>query len=459
MNNRGILGDRISDTQYKYLLDNYNSWHNNITVVFVNNNLNTVFIDWYNADTGYYEMDQIVSDGTVTHSRSNDPTNYRSTVWNGTPGSYIYLYGNNGYVTISSKETLNIPSEYPLLWTLTDGQYEWLKDNYDYWNNLNKCTIAKAGDGTTVEVMNMAVGVSDRIADLTISADGSATLNNRLISDTTTYWYKIYNKLYSNQFTYFKNWGDDQIDSHNTIGIPEIEMPDISTDRIVIDIEDMKAVKDTNWTWYNLFNVLAFMPEVEAIPTDPVTLRNLAYEWDSNMSYRIFTPYMMGWVKGIIQTIDIANYLKTMFKDKWNKMWDVLHAEYNPLDNYDMNEEEHTDDVKDEANTSEGETTTSNESSSENHDKVFAYNSSTASDDSESSSSSEDSGGSTSSSSGTYTTDNDLDRTLSRHGNIGVKTTQSLIEEELKLRENIVLDTIKDDIIKVMTLPYYGGKY
>ena len=51
-------------------------------------------------------MDQIARDGTVTHSRSNDPANYRATVWNGDPGNYLYLYGDNGQVAVNSYTTL-----------------------------------------------------------------------------------------------------------------------------------------------------------------------------------------------------------------------------------------------------------------------------------------------------------------------------------------------------------------
>ena len=172
-------------------------------------------------------------------------------------------------------------------------------------------------------------------------------------------------------------------------------------------------------------------------------------------------------------------------------MYDAMTAEYNPIENYNMHQTEHIDDVKDEATTSSGSVSstsendgsTSGSSSSErdisnsgnNANDVYAFNSESPSHDSRSnnsSSTSDDVSGSSSSSShdegststsssneGTYVTDNDRDEELNRSGNIGVTTSQQLVEAELELRKNIILATIRDDITYVMTLPYYGGKY
>ena len=200
---------------------------------------------------------------------------------------------------------------------------------------------------------------------------------------------------------------------------------------------------------------------------------------------------MIGWVKGQISELNIANYLYKMYGDKWDKMYDVMTEEYNPIHNYKMHQTEHIDDVRDENNTNDGQSnitiegdgTTSRTGSSErdisntasNSSDVYAFNSENASHDSSGSNSattSDDVSSSDSATShdeevtttsnsnvGTFTADNDRDSELSREGNIGVTTSQQLIEAELEVRRHIILDVIRDDITYVMTLPYYGGKY
>ena len=176
-------------------------------------------------------------------------------------------------------------------------------------------------------------------------------------------------------------------------------------------------------------------------------------------------------MKGQINELNIANYLFKLYGPKWDAMYDVLTAEYNPLENYSMHEVEHTDDVKDESSTGTVDTTNSSssqetsETNSLTQDTVYAFNSEDASSDKDSDTGTGSNASSSASSTvdsdttDTYTTDNDLDRELTRAGNIGVTTSQMMIEQELKVRQNIVLNTIKDDITYVMTIPYYGGKY
>lgn len=386
--------------------------------------------------------------------------------------------------------------------TLTDEQLEWLENNVDYWYNVDSTTITKYSTWSYILIMQLIP--ETQIANIIqLNNDGTAQGSAQRDVSGTGYWANVFNGAETtNMYYYYLNHGDNQADSVETIGIPTYPAT-----RIVVDTQDLIAVKDSNWTWLNLYKVIRNLTGISAIPELTKDQQALAYAWDSNMSYRIFSPYMMAWVKGLMTEPQIASYLVALFGDKWNKMYDAMTAEYNPLNNYKMHEEEHRDDVKDESTETEGSSSnasteigsSSTEGSNDvtetlnttvtgtndvtTEDMVYAFNSGSPSDaskqvvdgdsstttegsnsNSEESSSSSNSrseirGNSSNENTKNYTTDNDFDRELDREGNIGVTTSQKLLQEELELRKNIILDTVRDDIINVMTLPYYGGKY
>ena len=128
----------------------------------------------------------------------------------------------------------------------------------------------------------------------------------------------------------------------------------------------------------------------------------------------------------------IYGILKDKYLQNWNKLYASLYADYNPINNYDMVENENTKaDMKTETSDTQ---------------KYAGFNSGTSLPvASESEGSSETSG---------IKADNE--RTLTRSGNIGVTTSQQMIESEIKLREKTLLDIIFNDIDKILFMNYYG---
>lgn len=125
--------------------------------------------------------------------------------------------------------------------------------------------------------------------------------------------------------------------------------------------------------------------------------------------------------------------------DKWQESlrqtWNALHAEYNPIENYDR--QEHWTDSPDITRSENGNTEsiiTGNENSNAYGD-VSAYNSSDyqAKDRTRSDSSNTSNGKNNYSSSNRETGTTTHDGRI--HGNIGVTTSQQMIESELKLRK------------------------
>lgn len=124
----------------------------------------------------------------------------------------------------------------------------------------------------------------------------------------------------------------------------------------------------------------------------------------------------------------IVDGILIKYGEAWNKTIEALVSEYNPIENYDLKEHEEMN------------------SSIHNESKLnkFGFNT-----DDES-----PVGDTVTSSDTTGSKDNNY-KDLTRHGNIGVTTTQQMITSEIELRKNIILDFIFNDIDKLLCLKVY----
>lgn len=126
----------------------------------------------------------------------------------------------------------------------------------------------------------------------------------------------------------------------------------------------------------------------------------------------------------------LASLIVLKFGDKWNRLYNTYFlTDYNPLENYNMIEDENVNtDIS--VNTS-------------NDNNTFGFN--TISTD----------GVSKDKSSIDTNTTGDFDnnyRKLTRSGNIGVTTSQQMLESELKLRQWDFYSMLMDDVDSVMCL-------
>ena len=134
------------------------------------------------------------------------------------------------------------------------------------------------------------------------------------------------------------------------------------------------------------------------------------------------------------------------FAEKWNRIADALFSDYNPIENYRMVEAE-----------SEGKNTKVNTemtTETEEHEtnKYSGFDSTDFKD-----TTATDKDGSTETT-GTKAKNEQAEtgnRNLSRSGNIGVTTSQQMIESELKLREHNLLNIIYNDMDSILFLDYY----
>ena len=130
----------------------------------------------------------------------------------------------------------------------------------------------------------------------------------------------------------------------------------------------------------------------------------------------------------------LASLIVLKYSDKWNKIYKAFfEEEYNPIENYSMLEEEN-------ANISITNSTTGK-------NNIYGFN--TTYED----------GVPQDNSSVESTTSGDFDdnhRTLARTGNIGVTTSQQMLQSEIELRQWNFYNMIMNDIDDVMCLSFRG---
>lgn len=165
-------------------------------------------------------------------------------------------------------------------------------------------------------------------------------------------------------------------------------------------------------------------------------------------------------------------------KTDFQYMWDALHAEYNPIENYDRHDD-FTEEIDSTTNresnvktTQEGEANTEDSSTTTpgriTEEQVSAFDSGSyqpakkIAESGTESSEGTSHGTNNSTTTGEGTEKNVLDHTKKNtgrsHGNIGVTTNQQMIESELQLRRFNLYKTIALEFEDEFTIPVYGRR-
>ena len=151
---------------------------------------------------------------------------------------------------------------------------------------------------------------------------------------------------------------------------------------------------------------------------------------------------------------NLAIIIYNRFATKWKKIYDALMIEYNPLENYSMVEERTPDLTFEETENVNTEVTTNRETNATSKYKGFnasdpvTITSTDGTDDVTTSGLSADN-------ETTKTTTNTGTETLTRSGNIGVTTSQQMLESEFKVRQYDFYKMIYNDIDSILCLSVY----
>lgn len=151
----------------------------------------------------------------------------------------------------------------------------------------------------------------------------------------------------------------------------------------------------------------------------------------------------------------VAMSLYQRFGDKWMRLWDALQLDYNVIENYSMTEtESHEDDEsRERAINTDISVTGTGDSGAD----VYGFNSSTPVPQAATSgTTSQRTRGSGEDNTETETAGRSGSRSLTRSGNIGVTTSQQMIESEFMLRKkNDFYRIVYEDTDSVLTIPVY----
>lgn len=159
----------------------------------------------------------------------------------------------------------------------------------------------------------------------------------------------------------------------------------------------------------------------------------------------------------------IAMSIFSIFSVKWQKLYATLSLEYKPLENYDMQETEkttgnieNTDSVNGTINTS---VNNEQNSSSNKTSSLYGFNSSidvnSDKDNVTDDSIITETGETKEVREKTNMNNSTEDRTLTRHGNIGVTTSQQMLQSEIQLWQWTFFNDVFKDIDTILTIQTY----
>ena len=166
-------------------------------------------------------------------------------------------------------------------------------------------------------------------------------------------------------------------------------------------------------------------------------------------------------IEDFLDTLLIGSAIYNRFGLKWNKIYDALiDTAYNPLHNYDMEEKRtpnitHTETYNSVTDTRTPNLTTSGSANATTG--VYGFNGSTAKNSGVNDGTSSESvtGTDTNVKTGNVTNAETGTDTITRKGNIGVTTSQQLIDSELELRKHDFYRIIYNDIDSILCLKIY----
>lgn len=165
--------------------------------------------------------------------------------------------------------------------------------------------------------------------------------------------------------------------------------------------------------------------------------------------YLLFDGVLRG-----LEVVNVADNLLSMYHEKWDKLFAVMQVQYNPLENYSMTEAETPNITRTRKENEKSKVTQI--SSADTSAGIYGFNSSDSVPQS------------TSNGGGTTTTEGNADdnqrdttetetgtRNLTRSGNVGVTTSQEMLEAEWEVRRKILYEEIFRDVDKILTIPIY----
>lgn len=165
-------------------------------------------------------------------------------------------------------------------------------------------------------------------------------------------------------------------------------------------------------------------------------------------------------INTILATYNVGNVIYERFAYKWKKLYDALTTTYNPLHNYDMEEKRTPNITRTETFNNVQDQRTPNVTTTGNANAttgVYGFNGDSAKNSATNDGTSSESvtGTDTNVKTGNITNAETGTDTLTRKGNIGVTSSQQLLESEFEVRKHDFYEMIYRDIDSILCLKIY----
>lgn len=181
--------------------------------------------------------------------------------------------------------------------------------------------------------------------------------------------------------------------------------------------------------------------------------------------YTIFTIKYFNFIyisSDVTEVASIISNLSEIYNNEYTTKVGLLLMDYNPIENYNSTETESTTSENTTTSGNENTTTTTTNSTTENSgettNKVSPYDNENFNNDNNTTTTSTTTGNATDTTtindSGNMSSNGTLSRTLTRKGNIGVTTTQQMIESEYELRAKNLVFEFLEKVSKFILLEY-----
>ena len=181
--------------------------------------------------------------------------------------------------------------------------------------------------------------------------------------------------------------------------------------------------------------------------------------------YTIFTIKYFNFIyisDDLTEVASIISNLAEIYNNEYTTKVGLLLKDYNPIENYNSSETETTTSENATTTGSENTTTTTTNSTTENSgdttNKVSPYDSENFNNDNNTTTTNTTTGNTTDTTTindrGNMSSNGTSSRTLTRKGNIGVTTTQQMIESEYELRAKNLVFEFLEKVSKFILLEY-----
>ena len=333
-----------------------------------------------------------------------------------------------------------------LIDSITQEQFNWLKNNIKEWYGIPNTVICKIDSWSYIAVLKGISGITSQVQYFAISAAGEPVSPAiRTITDPTGQWYQIYNGIYEGEVLFYKNFGENQIDSYNTLGIPEV----------VFSVEDRDV--ELRKTGLLIFHSLAYFLQYI---TDSASLDQIYIGSRSGDKY--CSKFLLGFLdkdNKISQDNEerLARAIVAQYGDTWEKLHNTLLLEYEPLETFHKTEIHSNSDSEIQTPTNWKKTSSSDSVDNvETEDsKIFGFNSDAGVNDRKNEKTFKHKN--EEKQEGTFTTTHNYGHQIETYGNMGSQTAQELIEQQRKVLDWNFWERIFNDLDYLLTKNFLGG--